>query len=97
MRGKNTGVENDPMLIAWMPQAVPAKSYYPESPGRWVAEAQWPSPRIKPRRWVLNADGKLGERAGKPAGGPSRPGGGGRGAGCRVLGSGFWALRYVLC
>lgn len=66
MRGKDTGVERDPMLIAWMPQAVPAKSYYPNSPGRWVAEAQWPSPRIKPRRFVMNADGKLGDRAGKP-------------------------------
>jgi hypothetical protein len=66
MRGKDTGVERDPMLTAWMPQAVPAKSYYPNSPGRWVAEAQWPSPRIKPRRFVMNADGKLGERAGKP-------------------------------
>ena len=66
MRGKDTGVERDPMLVAWMPQAVPAKSYYPNSPGRWVAEAQWPSPRIKPRRFVMNADGKLGERAGKP-------------------------------
>lgn len=66
MRGKDTGVERDPMLVAWMPQAVPAKSYYPNSPGRWVAEAQWPSPRIKPRRFVMNADGKLGDRAGKP-------------------------------
>ncbi len=66
MRGKDTGVERDPMLTAWMPQAVPAKSYYPNSPGRWVAEAQWPSPRIKPRRFVMNVDGKLDDRAGKP-------------------------------
>lgn len=67
MRGKKTGVEHDPMLVAWMPQAVPAKSYYPTSPGRWVAEAQWPSPRIKLRRFVMNAPGRLDERAGKPA------------------------------
>lgn len=67
MRDRDTGVERDPMLIAWMPQAVPAKSYYPNSPGRWVAETQWPSPRIKPRRFVMNADGKLGDRARKPA------------------------------
>ena len=30
-----------------MPQAVPAKSYYPNSPGRWVGEAQWPSPELE--------------------------------------------------
>ena len=39
MRGKDTGVERDPKLIAWMPQAVPAKNFYAESPGRWVARS----------------------------------------------------------
>ncbi len=65
MRGKETGVERDPKLIAWMPRAVPAKSFYAESPGRWVAENQWPSPRIKPQRFFLNAGGMLGARAGR--------------------------------
>jgi uncharacterized protein len=55
------------MLTAWMPQAVPAKNYYAESPGRWVAEPVWPSPRIKPRRYALNEVGQLAERAGKSA------------------------------
>jgi putative CocE/NonD family hydrolase len=71
MRGRNTGVERDPQLIAWMPQSAPAKPFYPESPGRWVAEAQWPSPRIKPQRLYMNAGGALGEsatRAGKISG-----------------------------
>jgi hypothetical protein len=27
---------------------------YEERPGRWVAEARWPSPRIRSRRWYLN-------------------------------------------
>src|SRR6185503_20828198 len=62
MRGRDTGVMRDPKLIAWMPQAVPARSYYAESPGRWVAEPQWPSPRIKPRRYAMNAGGILSER-----------------------------------
>jgi len=65
MRGKNTGMMNEPMLTAWMPQAVPAKNYYAQSPGRWVAEPAWPSPRIKPKRYVLNDGGRLAERAGK--------------------------------
>jgi hypothetical protein len=37
---------------------------YAERPGRWVAEATWPSPRIKPRRYALNP-GRLAKRAGK--------------------------------
>lgn len=71
MRGKDTGVERDPALIAWMPQAVPAKSFYPQSPGRWVTESQWPSPRIRPQRLFLNGSGSLSEtpaRAGKLSG-----------------------------
>jgi putative CocE/NonD family hydrolase len=65
MRGKNTGILDEPMLTAWMPQAVPAKNYYAESPGRWVAEPVWPSPRIKMKRYALNDGGRLAERAGK--------------------------------
>jgi putative CocE/NonD family hydrolase len=65
MRGRNTGVMRDPKLIAWMPRSVPAKNYYAESPGRWVSEARWPSPRIKERRFFLNAGGMLGTRAGR--------------------------------
>src|SRR5690606_24318575 len=63
MRGKDTGVTRDPKLIAWMPRSVPARSFYPESPGRWVSEAQWPSPRIKPQRFFMNAGGMLAARA----------------------------------
>ena len=63
MRGKDTGIMREPALTAWMPQAVPAQSYYAESPGRWIAEPAWPSSRIKQRRYVLNAGGCLGERA----------------------------------
>jgi putative CocE/NonD family hydrolase len=65
MRGKNTGIMQEPMFTAWMPQAVPAENYYAESPGRWIAEPLWPSPRIKNKRFALNTGGILGERAGR--------------------------------
>ncbi|HYC44402.1 MAG TPA: CocE/NonD family hydrolase [Burkholderiales bacterium] len=63
MRGKDTGVEYDPKLIAWIARSAPAKSFYPESPGRWVAEKVWPSPRIKRQRFFMNAGGVLSDRA----------------------------------
>ena len=50
-----------------MPQAAPAKNFYAESPGRWIAEQAWPGSRIKPKRLYLNGGGQLGERAGKPS------------------------------
>ncbi len=65
MRGKDTGIMREPKLIAWMPRSVPAKAFYAESPGRWVAEDQWPSPRIKPRRFFLDADGALADKGGR--------------------------------
>ncbi len=56
------GVENDamdgPMLRAWMGEANPAQPFYAIAPGRWVAEEQWPSPRIATRRWHLH-DGRI--------------------------------------
>lgn len=65
MRGKDTGIMREPKLIAWMPRSVPAKPFYAESPGRWVAEDRWPSPSIKPRRFVLNGDGVLADKGGR--------------------------------
>lgn len=65
MRGKKTGISDEPMLIAWMPQAVPAKNYYAESPGRWIAEPVWPSPRIKMKRYIFNETKGLQEHEAK--------------------------------
>ena len=68
MRGKATGVSDDPRLIAWMPRAVPAKAFYAESPGRWVSEDEWPSRRIRTQRFFLerrtarSARGRAGEQ-----------------------------------
>lgn len=44
----------DPALRAWMLEDVPARPFYPEAPGRWVAEPIWPSPNISPLRMFLN-------------------------------------------
>ena len=54
----------EPLLRAWMQEAVPPASYYEEMPGRWVAEAEWPSPRIAMRDWRLTSDGTLADETG---------------------------------
>src|SRR5262245_41202148 len=36
-----------------MQESVPPAAQYTTLPGRWVAERAWPSPRITPRRYVL--------------------------------------------
>ena len=37
-----------------MQESVDPQPFYEERPGRWVAEAGWPSPRIQKRRLFLN-------------------------------------------
>ena len=58
-----TGIMDEPMLRVVMQEDLPAAPWYAECPGRWVGEASWPSARIAPLSFHLNADG-LGRAAG---------------------------------
>jgi putative CocE/NonD family hydrolase len=53
LKGIDTGVEQDPMLRVWMQDSVPPTTRYHLRPGRWVAEASWPSADIEQREFVL--------------------------------------------
>lgn len=54
-----TGVESEPVLRAWMQDSVAPTPSYRHRPGRWIGEAEWPSPRIEPRIWRLAHGGRL--------------------------------------
>ena len=58
-----TGIMDEPMLRVIMQEDLPAAPWYAECPGRWVGETSWPSARIAPLSFHLNADG-LGRAAG---------------------------------
>lgn len=53
LKGKDTGVMDEPMLRAWMQDSIKPDVSYGERPGRWVAEPSWPSPNIRERRYPL--------------------------------------------
>jgi uncharacterized protein len=59
LKGKHTGIMNEPMLRAWMQDSVPPTTYYEERPGRWVGESHWPSPQVTRRAWTLAWPGTL--------------------------------------
>lgn len=61
LRGKPPA-SPDPILRAWMLRDIPTDMFYPEAPGEWVAETQWPAQDIALRRFFLNGNG-LAERA----------------------------------
>jgi len=62
LKGRRTGIMDEPALRFWMQESVPPLAQYAERPGRWVAEEIWPSPRIRPLRLALNT-GHLAEKA----------------------------------
>ncbi len=53
LKGKETGIMDEPMLRAWQQDSVPPDTSYEERPGRWIGESRWPSPNISVRRHAL--------------------------------------------
>ena len=59
MKGRETGIMDEPLLRVWMQESVPPQTCYLDRPGRWVGEDAWPSPRIEQRVLSLGADSGL--------------------------------------
>ncbi|WP_101065785.1 CocE/NonD family hydrolase [Roseovarius salinarum] len=53
--GRENGVEAEPRMRAWLMDA--SSPLTPSSPGRWIAEDDWPSPRLEPRTLHLGNGG----------------------------------------
>ncbi|AHE98936.1 CocE/NonD family hydrolase [Thioalkalivibrio paradoxus] len=59
LKGRETGIMNEPMLRAWMQDSVPPTTYYDERPGWWVGEPGWPSPQVHREFFTLAWPGTL--------------------------------------
>ncbi|MFC9130748.1 CocE/NonD family hydrolase [Streptomyces sp. NPDC057099] len=46
LKGVDTGVMAEPLLRAWLNDPVPPSPSHEEMPGRWVSDAEWPSPDV---------------------------------------------------
>ncbi|TFH85120.1 CocE/NonD family hydrolase [Billgrantia azerbaijanica] len=58
LKGRDTGVQDEPALKVWLQDSMPPTTSYGCRPGRWVAEPCWPSPNIVHYRMAL-APGRL--------------------------------------
>lgn len=67
LKGRNTGIMDEPMLRAYVEDPVPPEGTRTFIPGRWVGERTWPSPEIAARRLYLGADRALHERSAESA------------------------------
>ena len=57
LKGIDTGVEDDPAIRFWLMDAIEPARRIEHRPGRWIAEAAWPSPAIETRTVHLTGDG----------------------------------------
>jgi putative CocE/NonD family hydrolase len=56
LKGRDTGVMDEPFLRVWLQEYVPPAPFYAERPGRWIGLDAWPSSRIEARRYHLNSN-----------------------------------------
>ncbi|WP_308366561.1 MULTISPECIES: CocE/NonD family hydrolase [unclassified Microbulbifer] len=59
LKGKETGIMEEPMLRVWMQDHEPPTTFYEERPGRWVGEPEWPSPNTRECPLTLASPGTL--------------------------------------
>ena len=60
LKGIDNGVDKEPAYTAWLMDSVKPATSFAHRPGRWIAEAEWPSPRIATRLLHLGFE-SLGE------------------------------------
>ena len=61
------GLDEEPMLTAWLQDSVPPRARYDERPGRWVSAATWPPAPGSELRLHLAAGGVLAPEPGSRA------------------------------
>lgn len=49
LKNEDNGIMDEPRYRVWMQDSVEPQPQYETMPGRWVAETEWPSPRIETR------------------------------------------------
>jgi uncharacterized protein len=47
LKGRDTGIMDEPMLRVWMQESVPPDTAYEARPGYWAGEPSWPSPNVQ--------------------------------------------------
>jgi len=60
LRDVPNGIEEEPMLAAWLQEPARPEDLAHDRPGRWVRASAWPPPFVESVRWTLGADGELG-------------------------------------
>ncbi len=73
LKGKDNGAERAPAYTAWLMDSVKPETSFSHRPGRWITEAEWPSPRIAERVFHLGAGSLAADPAAAPFAQQARP------------------------
>ncbi|HEX6844555.1 MAG TPA: CocE/NonD family hydrolase, partial [Actinomycetota bacterium] len=65
LKGEANGIDEEPVLQAWLQEPARPEELALDRPGRWVAETAWPPPTVTPSRLHLRAVRTLGEDPGE--------------------------------
>jgi len=57
LKGRDTGVEQDPAYRVWLMDSIAPKRWLPERPGKWIGE-EWPSKNIESTRFYIDSQSK---------------------------------------
>ncbi len=57
LKGINTGIMDEAVYQVYIQDSVEPKPFYESRPGRWIGEANWPSPQIEDRSFYLTDTG----------------------------------------
>lgn len=63
LKDMDNGIMDEPMLRVWLPEGVTPRACEAEWPGRWVAEASWPSKKYYQQLYMLK-EGRLTDEPG---------------------------------
>jgi predicted acyl esterase len=55
LKGANTGIMDEPMLSLYLEDQTASEVWPADTPGRWVMEPSWPSPRILQATYAMNS------------------------------------------
>ena len=83
LKGLDTGIMDEPKLLAWMQDAVAPAGHHATRPGRWIAEPAWPPPSVSTEALPLPLEAPVLHRSPTSAGQDA-------GAWCADGGSGDW-------
>ncbi|MEX0929693.1 MAG: CocE/NonD family hydrolase [Balneolales bacterium] len=63
LKNKENGMDKEPMLKAWVQESVPPHTSYEERPGYWLGLNDWPSDKVKDKKYILKNDKSIKARS----------------------------------